>query len=451
MSKTRHTYSTDTKTAIVAKILSGAAVPEVAAQTKILERTIRKWVTKSKKEQSLEPRRRGPNPHLPPEAERHLFEWVAGQQIVGYPVDRTVILKKAQEISLLITGQSVGAGWYQRFMGRNLELTPRVAQALTGKRNCVSAGSLRTLFNTLAKLVVELRLDSSRIFNTDETAFQRRKKSKRAIAVRGSTNVWCLDPSVNFLLSIVACGSAADFVIPPAYILPGKTVEWDVIDECSVSSAAITISPSGFINTYLYELWLHVIDSSVPRTVKRPLLLVLDGCSSYYSGDVLETATRLEILLVLLPPNATHLLRPLDVAVFATLKVKLCNLIKEVVDVDDEGCDWIDKPNAIKLANMAWATSKIGRNLKAGFKACGIFPLSLVCMHERFGLYDRRAPRHSRLAAWLHVKPTVEKEVLQLGEKQKKSSKRNRVTVGGRLLTQEILQGFFFRKQQSTY
>ncbi|KAG1698208.1 hypothetical protein DVH05_015198 [Phytophthora capsici] len=81
MSKTRPTYSTDTKTAIVAKILSSATVSDVAAQTKIPERTIRKWVPKSKV------------PHMPPEAERHLFEWVVGRHIVGYPVDRTVILK----------------------------------------------------------------------------------------------------------------------------------------------------------------------------------------------------------------------------------------------------------------------------------------------------------------------------------------------------------------------
>ncbi|KAG4246612.1 hypothetical protein PC116_g5615 [Phytophthora cactorum] len=30
-----------------------------------------------------------------------------------------------------------------------------------------------TLFNTLAKLVIELHLDHSRVFNMDETAFQK--------------------------------------------------------------------------------------------------------------------------------------------------------------------------------------------------------------------------------------------------------------------------------------
>ncbi|KUF93002.1 serine/threonine-protein kinase nek3 [Phytophthora nicotianae] len=275
----------------------------------------------------------------------------------------------------------------------------------------------------------------------DETAFQTRKKSKKVIAVRGSSNVWCLDPSVNFHLSIVACGSAAGFVVPPMYILPGKTVEWDIMDECGASSAAVTTSPSGFINTYMFQRWLHFLDKSVPSTIKRPLLLVLDGCSSHYSEDVLETATRLGILLVLLPPNATHLLQPLDVAVFATLKVKLCNLIKEVVDGDDKGRYSIDKLTAIKLSNMAWATSKIGRNLKIGFKACGLFPLSLVCMYERFGIFQRNgAPRHAHLAKWLRIRPTIEAEVLTLRTKQKKTPKRKRITVGGRLLTQDILQ-----------
>ncbi|KAE9357769.1 hypothetical protein PF008_g2999 [Phytophthora fragariae] len=206
------------------------------------------------------------------------------------------------------------------------------------KRNNVTNVDLTILFTTLAKLVIELNIDSSRVFNMNETAFQTRKKGKKVVAVRGSSNIWSTEPSVNFHLSIVACGSGTGFAVPPAYILPGKTVEWDILKECGVPGATITTSPSGFINTYLFEKWLHVFAASVPSSVKRPLLLVLDGCGSHYSTSVIDTAANLDILLVLLPPNATHLLQPPDVAVFATLKEMLCKLINEMAEEDDEGC-----------------------------------------------------------------------------------------------------------------
>jgi hypothetical protein len=73
---------------------------------------------------------------------------------------------------------------------------------------------------------------------------------------------------------------------------------------------------------------------------------VLDGCGSHYSEEVIATVASLDILLVLLPPNATHLLQPLVVAVFSTL-------IKEIVEEDDDGGYSIDKKTAIKLASMA--------------------------------------------------------------------------------------------------
>lgn len=104
---------------------------------------------------------------------------------------------------------------------------------------------------------------------------------------------------------------------------------------------------------------------------------MVDGCGSHYSEDVINTADSLDTLLVLLPPNATHLLQPLDVAVFATLKDKLCTLINEVLEEYDEGRYSIDKMAAIRLASMAWDSSKIG------FRTCGIYPVSLPIMATR--------------------------------------------------------------------
>lgn len=45
------------------------------------------------------------------------------------------------------------------------------------------------MYTTLAKLVVELKVDRSRVFNMDETAFPTKKKSNTVEAVRRSINV----------------------------------------------------------------------------------------------------------------------------------------------------------------------------------------------------------------------------------------------------------------------
>ncbi|RAW37710.1 hypothetical protein PC110_g6007 [Phytophthora cactorum] len=59
-------------------------------------------------------------------------------------------------------------------------------------------------------------------------------------------------------------------------------------------------------------------------------------------------------MLVFLPPNATHLLQPLDVAVFATLKNKMRKLMDELVEEDDEGYFTITMDDAIKVSSLAW-------------------------------------------------------------------------------------------------
>jgi hypothetical protein len=361
---------------------------------------------------------------------------------VGHPVGRSVIIRKAQEVALLGCGRSIGGGWYRRFMERFPELTGRFAQALPLKRNFVVSSDLSTLFNTLAKLVIEHKLDSSWVFNMDVTAFQKQLKSKRVIAARGSSNVWTTVHTANFHLSIVACGSAAGLVVPPVFVLPGKTVSLSLLEGCEVQGAAVTTSESGFMNAALFEEWMSFFAGSIPTNVRRPLLLILDGCGSHYSPRIVDAAERLQILLVFLPPNATHLLQPLDVAVFATLKDRICKQIAGLVEEDDDGGFSISKDDAIALASLAWRGSKVGRNIRRRFTACGLFPLVLVKMNARLTNFSRNGvPTNMQQATWLHMQPLVEESILTLpNPPTKATSKRKRVTVGGRLLTHKVLQ-----------
>ncbi|KAE8983832.1 hypothetical protein PR002_g23133 [Phytophthora rubi] len=169
-------YSTELKEDVVAQVQAGASAAAVSRSSGVLPRTILKWVASAKQGKSLEPARPGPKTLLPPEAESHIYDWMVGRQLTGFPADRRQILRKAKEVALLVCAQNVWDGWYRCFLERHPTLAKRSAQSLSLKCNNVTSDDLATLFNTLGNLVVERNLDSSRVINMDETAYQTKKK-----------------------------------------------------------------------------------------------------------------------------------------------------------------------------------------------------------------------------------------------------------------------------------
>jgi len=299
---------------------------------------------------------------------------------------------------------------------------------------------VHTLFSTLLKLIIEERIGAARIFNVDETAFETRTATKPVIVVRGSKNVWHTDVTADFHLTIVACGSAEGFVVPPLFVLPGKTVWLNILEGCDVPGAAVTTTESGFMNHGLFQRWLAFFAAAIPTPVRRPLVLIMDGCASHISPLIIEAADAVQVKLVCLPANATHLFQPLDIAVFGSYKGMLRRLVEAY---GNEGNFTTDKASAIKLASLAWEGCNFGSNMAAGFCACGLFPLSLPCMHESVENFSRNGtPRDIKRADWLKIKDTVREDVLTLPPpRTKRKRQRKTATVAGQLLTHELLAG----------
>ena len=245
-------------------------------------------------------------------------------QRAGHPVSRYQIILKANELNQAIhrnTRQlkSLGEGWYKRFIARHNDVfANREAQVINHSRNEVSKEAIRTLFWTMTKLTITYQLTADRVYNMDETGFQTHEKRRKVIAVKGSKNVWTKSISADFHLSLVAACSASGHIVPPTFILPDSRVKRDVLNNCAVEGATITTTESGFINEKIFLQWIQAFSRFIPGTVKRPIVLTFDGFSSHVSSNVVTTALELQILLVCLPPNATHLLQPLDIAVFST-------------------------------------------------------------------------------------------------------------------------------------
>ncbi|KAJ8524793.1 hypothetical protein ON010_g16323 [Phytophthora cinnamomi] len=113
---------------------------------------------------------------------------------------------KASEVAILIDGKGVSDGWYRGFLVRYPALGNHKSQVVTKDRSAVSKTYITTLFWSLTKVVIEHKVEPSRIYNVDETAFERCKKLTRVVALRGSHNGWHTDPTILICCEVAAAG-----------------------------------------------------------------------------------------------------------------------------------------------------------------------------------------------------------------------------------------------------
>lgn len=96
-----------------------------------------------------------------------------------------------------------------------------------------------------------------------------------------------------------------------------------------VSQTAISASERGWMETTLFYNWFkNVFLKHIGP--ERPVLLIYDGHVTHVSTKLIKLAPENEVTIMKLPPHTTHVLQPLDVAVFKSFKPKL----------DKELCKW---------------------------------------------------------------------------------------------------------------
>ena len=148
----------------------------------------------------------------------------------------------------------------------------------------MSLDSPRQSFNEYMKYFIERKASPFLVYNMDETKFSQKSKQTKVIVVKGSRNVWSKSAQCNFHITIVVCASAAGFVCPPLYILPGERVTRDVLDECNVPGAVISTAPREFMDSAGFMLWLRHFLDAVSIAVLRPLILCTKDEAAYLTA-----------------------------------------------------------------------------------------------------------------------------------------------------------------------
>ena len=214
-----------------------------------------------------------------------------------------------------------------------------------------------------------------RIYNIDETSFCLDPSRIKVVGEKGKAahRVTAGPGRENFTVLIMG-GSASGRKLPPLIIFRGKHIwdSWMAKGNEEFPDMTYAATENGWMNSETFSNYFQ--HSFLPAIGKhRPVILIYDGHSSHVSLEIIEIALNENVIILKLPPHTSHLLQPMDLAVFKPLKQEYDNAVIK----------WQRKHYGIKMPKQEFSAiiSRIWMNvdsqvIKSGFKKAGIHPFN---------------------------------------------------------------------------
>ena len=148
-------------------------------------------------------------------------------------------------------------------------------------------------------------------------------------------------------------------------------------------------SPSGWFDIKNFELFFFEVALPHMRRKTGKKLMIGDNASTYFSPAIIEACRRHDIAFVSLPPNATHLMQPLDVAVFKPVKAAWSSVLSDYKKKHPKDPS-IGKADFPSLLAATLKKAPPGQYMAAGFRRCGLYPLNIEEVTRRLPDANRK-------------------------------------------------------------
>lgn len=281
-----------------------------------------------------------------------------------------------------------GKDWMICFLKRHQHLSRRLANNIKRVRAQVSENIIADFIQNIGKETEEVPPEN--IYNYDETNLCDDPGRKTVICRRGTKYPETIINATKVSFTVMFCGNAAGETVPPFIIYKSEHL-WSTWTEDGPEGARYNRTKSGWIDAATFEDWFLSHLLPILRKKNGRKVVIGDNLSSHINERVLLECEKHNISFICLPPNATHILQPLDVAYFRPLKCKWRQIL----------LDWKSSqtgrklpttpkeqfPCLLKKALNALTESK--ENLIAGFKKTGIFPVNKEEPLSRLPRQDR--------------------------------------------------------------
>lgn len=268
-----------------------------------------------------------------------------------------------------------GADWFINFKQRH-KLSIKKPQAVEySRKKMTDPFVVNEYFNLLETVLNDLELHDlpQQIWNLDETSLSMDPYKTKVVGARGAACSRVTSGPGRENITILSAVNAVGDKAPPLIVFKGKNV-WDqwMADPDGGTDLAYAASSNGWMET---DIFVNFIRKTLIPAVGglRPVLLIYDGHSTHVDNRVVTLAQENGITILKLPPHTSHLLQPLDLAVFRSFKTSW----------DEELVTWQRKHQGVKLPKKIFSEKvrKIWNNISPvviqnGFKKGGIYPFN---------------------------------------------------------------------------
>lgn len=323
-------------------------------------------------------KKHGGQPRLSSEEEKMIAKGITTFSEWGFPMTRRDIrllvksyLDRKGKIIRTFKDNLPGSEWFYTFFQRQNILTERFAQNIKRCRANITKEMIQEYFQNLEETLEGV--EPTHVVNYDETNLTDDPGRQKVLCRRGSKRVEMIVDSSKSSTSVMMAATAAGHLLPP-YVVYKSVHLYPTWIEGGPEGAMYNRTKSGWFDSATFEDWFDKILIPYFRNLPGRKVLIGDNLASHISLHVLDSCAEHNIKFVLLPPNATHLLQPLDVAFFAPMK-KAWRVILSEWKKTNRGC--IVKSDFPKLLNKCIKNiENLETNIRSGFRGCGIIPLN---------------------------------------------------------------------------
>jgi len=324
----------------------------------------------------------GRTPHLSVEEENLLENYLIEMSELGFGYDLKnfrILVKMlfSSEDKLFTTG------WLHCFLERHPNLAIRRTEALDRLRSrSFNVQTIEHYFNQLKlafsrcqELSGGRELTSNLVFAMDETGLSPNMKQDYILTRKGVKNAQVITSEDRSHLTVVGCASASGWSSHPFFIVPdgkkknflGSNFEGSVVEE----------SPSGYMNDVVFIRWCQFIAKEIEEIREDKsywALLILDGLTSHtMNPKALQILNDAHILSVSIPSHSSSYFQVHDVSIYGPFKKYLRSSIGNFIREKSPLIRLNDLPLIIE---EPWHCANTQKNIKAGFKVTGIWPLN---------------------------------------------------------------------------